>query len=194
VKRIGTIATPTAVTRPKPSTAAPSAGAAATSLDHSPTPSSGPARQTRESAAIPPHRSERGRLPRAEPERSGRDPEAVGPETGLEDREVLGETRSERSDRSAVDDEEGEPAREEPDERMKGLAEVDVVAAGVRERRTHLRVRERPSGGDQAAQEPGHEQPDRIRHRGGDQSGRREDPHPDDAPRDDHRRVEEPEF
>ena len=68
--------------------------------------------------------------------------------------EELGERDRHRRVEPALDDEEDRPAVEEPDERPEGLAQKDVLAAGLGHHRAQLAVGERAEQRQRAADEP----------------------------------------
>ena len=102
-----------------------------------------------------------------------------------------GEAERERRDRTGEDGEEGEPPDEEAGHRVIGGTQVDVVAAGAREHRAELGVRERPREGKHSAGEPRRAEPARLRQELRDPAGGEEDTDPDDGGNDEHRRVTE---
>ena len=108
--------------------------------------------------------------------------------------ERLREADRERGDRAGEDAEEREPAGQEARERMERLAEVDVVAAGVREARAKLRVRERAGEREQPADHPDREDQARVRQPLRDRAGREEDARADHRGHDQEHRVVEREL
>ena len=77
-----------------------------------------------------------------------------------------------------------------PDDRVPGVAQVDVLAARARHQLAELGVGERAGERDRAADGPGGQHERRRVERAGDEVGVDEDARPDDSANDDHRRVE----
>ena len=123
-------------------------------------------------------------------DRDGGEHLAGGAETHEMD-ETFREAGGKGGDRAGVDHEEGEPSDHEPRGRVVGLAQVDVVAAGVRVHRPELGIGERARRGEEAAGEPGGEDGARVREEVGDATGRQEDPRSDHRRDDEHRGVVE---
>jgi len=104
--------------------------------------------------------------------------------------QVLRERYAHGRDPAALDHHERGPAEEKSDEGVIGVPKVDVLAAGLGKERRELGEREGSRHGDQAARDPGGEDPAGRRQALGHQIRVDEDSGADDAADDDHGGVE----
>ncbi len=128
-------------------------------------------------------------------------PQGLGPEQDVacrEDRDEraqeFGEGDGQGGQSAAHDEPEKGPPEKEGRGRTVGLAEVDVLAAGLRVHRPELRERERPAERDEAPGQPDDEKETGGGEPGGDEPRGHEDPRADDGPDDQERRIDETEL
>ena len=124
-----------------------------------------------------------------------------GPEAALEQRarvggggnessEVEGKPHGAGGNRARESRDEGRPAGEKRGQRPEGLAQVDVLAAGLRPKRGQLGIGHGARKGDGAAEQPDRHHRPRIAHQPRDDRRREEDAAADDVADDDGGRVE----
>jgi hypothetical protein len=94
-------------------------------------------------------------------------------------------------DGPGVDHEEAEPAHQEARNRVKGLAQVDVVPPGAREHRPQLGVGQGACEREQTARDPDREDDPGMGEQIGDPARRQEDPRANHTGHDQQRRVAE---